>query len=324
MHGFASARYKSFRSKSEALGFIESNQDKKSSAPVIATKKKNERCENVKVHPTLPPGDDERPIKRQKVEVHRATVVPLQNPYTQSSKITLPARQQPLLPATLPAHRESSVVVASPPTKSTVTNRKLKVHINFDGGSRGNPGLAGGTHACVRHCRVPAKRGDLLQLQRLTRVFFPCRRRPGTSAGAVITLQEQCAASQDGSPPFRQTIRVRDCLPHPATNNVAEYRGVIVGLTVAWKEVNAYVTRQNVMSSMSTPSLLRTHLVIQGDSQLIVKQITGKCRCNNAKLKPYLAKVKTLLSEFQGLGDCQVSVEHVYREFNSHADGTSN
>jgi len=63
-------------------------------------------------------------------------------------------------------------------------------------------------------------------------------------------------------------------------------------------------------------------LFVQGDSNLIIRQMNGSYSCKSDKLKPLYQKSKSLLQEFRDLGNgSRVSLEHVYRDTNSVADG---
>lgn len=81
-----------------------------------------------------------------------------------------------------------------------------------------------------------------------------------------------------------------------ATNNYAEYCGVIAGIEKA-------------------AELGVTTLDIRLDSQLIVRQITGQYRVKEPSLKPLHEKAKTALLRFR-----KFSIEHVPREKNKEAD----
>ena len=85
-----------------------------------------------------------------------------------------------------------------------------------------------------------------------------------------------------------------------ATNNVAEYDALIWGLGLA-----------------------RDHgcreLEVRMDSELIVRQMTGRYRVKNEGLKPLFATAKGLLASFQ-----KVRFVHVRRENNTEADRYAN
>jgi ribonuclease HI len=122
--------------------------------------------------------------------------------------------------------------------------------LQFDGGSRGNPGPAG--------------------------------------FGVAIY-------SQDNTPIFTlgRFIGV-------ATNNVAEYSGLICGLEEALK-------------------LGATKLLVRGDSELVIKQMKGQYRVKNPGLKPLYEKAKGLAAKFT-----QIAYDHTYRDGNELPDKLAN
>jgi ribonuclease HI len=81
-----------------------------------------------------------------------------------------------------------------------------------------------------------------------------------------------------------------------ATNNVAEYRAVIAGLSAA-----------------RTFGARRLHL--RADSQLVIRQLEGRYRVKNAALRPLFEEVRALLASYD-----EVVLEHVPREQNVEAD----
>ena len=81
-----------------------------------------------------------------------------------------------------------------------------------------------------------------------------------------------------------------------ATNNVAEYKALIKGLTEA-KKMEA------------------THLQINMDSELVVKQMQGKYKIKEPALQLLAKEVFVLLGSFES-----VVFTHVRREFNKDAD----
>jgi len=81
-----------------------------------------------------------------------------------------------------------------------------------------------------------------------------------------------------------------------ATNNVAEYKGVIGALRVASR-------------------LGASRVTLQSDSQLLVRQINGQYRVKNAGLKPLYEQAKQLQA---GFDSCEF--RHVRREENTDAD----
>jgi ribonuclease HI len=81
-----------------------------------------------------------------------------------------------------------------------------------------------------------------------------------------------------------------------ATNNVAEYRALLLGIDRA-RELGA------------------TELELVGDSELIVRQVRGEYKVKDATLRGLHAEVKQALAPFQ-----RWSIRHVRREQNSEAD----
>ncbi len=81
-----------------------------------------------------------------------------------------------------------------------------------------------------------------------------------------------------------------------ATNNVAEYNGLLEALNLADRAG-------------------AEHVELLSDSELIVKQINGQYRVRHPDLKPLFAKAKQRISGFAFF-----SIRHVRREHNKDAD----
>ena len=130
------------------------------------------------------------------------------------------------------------------------TLEKNNYILNFDGCSKGNPGLSG--------------------------------------AGAVI---------------YNNNIEVwggYSFVDTSATNNQAEYTGLIIGLK--------YAVDNQIQD-----------LLVQGDSQLVINQMTGKYKCNADKLVGLYKTAKALEKQIK-----TVQYAHVLRRFNSRSDELSN
>lgn len=126
----------------------------------------------------------------------------------------------------------------------------MRVTIEADGGSRGNPGVAG--------------------------------------YGAVVLG------------PGREVLAERaEGIGH-ATNNVAEYRGLIAGLEAA-AELGA------------------TEVAARLDSKLVVEQMSGRWKVKHPDMIPLAAKARTLAARFD-----KVTYTWIPREQNSHADRLAN
>lgn len=84
------------------------------------------------------------------------------------------------------------------------------------------------------------------------------------------------------------------------TNNIAEYRALIIGMILA-------------------ESYEITHLTCFLDSELIVKQLNGEYKVKNENMKNLFTEVQELLDNFQ-----QIEFKHIRREKNKIADSIVN
>src|SRR3954451_6431122 len=124
------------------------------------------------------------------------------------------------------------------------------ITVQFDGGSRGNPGPAG--------------------------------------VGVVLR-------AADGTPLVTLGKFIGRC-----TNNVAEYRALITALEEAKK-------------------LGAKKITIRGDSELIIRQMTGQYRVKHPDLQPLHAKAQELMHGF-----ASAKIEHNLRHKNALADKLAN
>lgn len=85
-----------------------------------------------------------------------------------------------------------------------------------------------------------------------------------------------------------------------ATNNVAEYKAVLLGLLGA--------LGQGIQ-----------RLELRADSELLIKQLRGEYRVKSPGLRPLYDEARRLLSRFS-----QVTLTHVRRELNGEADRLAN
>ena len=85
-----------------------------------------------------------------------------------------------------------------------------------------------------------------------------------------------------------------------ATNNVAEYNGLLAALRYALDRGHA-------------------DLRIRADSELLVRQMRGEYKVKNAGLQPLHREARALADRIG-----RVTFEHVRREFNKEADRLSN
>ena len=85
----------------------------------------------------------------------------------------------------------------------------------------------------------------------------------GTGAGVVL------------SPPTGETLRYIIRLDFKATNNKAEYEGLLTSLRAA-------------------AGLGVRRLIVKGDSQLVVNQVNKDYQCSDPMMVAYLAEVKKM------------------------------
>jgi probable phosphoglycerate mutase len=136
--------------------------------------------------------------------------------------------------------------------------RGVRLLVEFDGGSRGNPGNSG--------------------------------------CGAVVLEAGSMAVLQN----------ISGWLPTPATNNEAEYNAALLGVRAAVK---------------LAAQLPIEHLVLQGDSLLVLNQLSGKFEVRSSNLVALHEQVlRELSTHFAG----RYELKHVAREFNSRADKLAN
>jgi ribonuclease HI len=83
------------------------------------------------------------------------------------------------------------------------------------------------------------------------------------------------------------------------TNNVGEYMGLLGGLKVC---------KENHLDN----------ILIQGDSKLVVYQVSNKWKINYDHIRKLYNEIQDLLKHF-----VSVSIRHVYREENNRADELS-
>jgi probable phosphoglycerate mutase len=128
------------------------------------------------------------------------------------------------------------------------------------------------------------------------------------TAAAVIAYIDGGARGNPGPAGFGVRIEQSDgtlveefseAIGH-ATNNVAEYRGLLAALD--WAKARGC-----------------RELHVRSDSLLLVQQMLGNYKVKNAGLQPLHAKARLLAHEIG-----RVTFEHVGRSFNAHADRLAN
>ena len=115
------------------------------------------------------------------------------------------------------------------------------------------------------------------------------RGNPGPAAAAAVVSDENGEILEEASE-----------LLGDATNNVAEYRGLLLGLHRA-------------------RALGATEVEVVNDSELIARQVEGAYKVKHAGLKPLHAEAVAALRPFE-----RWSIRSVPREQNAHADALVN
>lgn len=115
------------------------------------------------------------------------------------------------------------------------------------------------------------------------------RGNPGPAAVAAV------ATAEDGEPLAERSQTIGE-----ATNNVAEYRALLLGLELA-RELGA------------------TEVEVVNDSELVARQVGGEYRVKHAGLKPLYLDAMRALRGFDSW-----SVRSVRREHNDRADALVN
>ena len=115
------------------------------------------------------------------------------------------------------------------------------------------------------------------------------RGNPGPAGSGALLLDEK------GEPLAELTLSLGR-----ATNNVAEYRALILGLEAA--------RRQGI-----------DEVDVRMDSMLVVRQMQGLWKIKHPGLRPLALRAGALLAEFR-----RRTIEHIPREKNTRADALAN
>lgn len=120
---------------------------------------------------------------------------------------------------------------------------------------------------------------------------------PGQSGSAYV-LFSPILIDEHGTQ-YRDVIQEGYKFFEYATNNEAEYNGLILGLESALK-------------------LGIEEIDVEGDSNLIIQQVTGAWKVKVDRLVPLKSKASSLLHKFK-----KYTIKHIYREENTDADRLS-
>ena len=196
---------------------------------------------------------------------------------------------------------------------------KLWFHVMFDGGSRANPNGHAGSGTYIT-----------------TRKFY------NLDTNGISTATKQAKQQV-----YNDTYHIRSYLGFgKVTNNQAEYNGLVVGLEHIVQQLHEDTTaRRRAAAAAAVSGRRDVTIVIQGDSDLIMKQMNGLYKCKSPKLISYHQKsiglVHTIKNEIDTYSSgspaaattttnskptrpYDITFEHVYRESNTVADRLAN
>jgi ribonuclease HI len=260
VNGHTGARYKSFKTLEEAQEFVSLDHRPTGGGSKAGIKRTRTEAAMATTPwtETAITVDDTRPPK-----VANKSKPPSQQDVPKKKESLASSQRNAKLPAPFVRAARNEPTSRHPSLQAP----GVRVSMMFDGGARGNPGVA------------------------------------GAGAGVVIF-------NEQSNPPSRKTIHVRDYVGLMATNNNAEYRGLVAGLKVILEEV----------MKIEWNGSKQVKLIIQGDSKLIIKQIKGEWQVKNEGLKPLYRETKDLIRRIENVCECVTILEHVYRDGNKLAD----
>ena len=111
---------------------------------------------------------------------------------------------------------------------------------------------------------------------------------PGPCAGAYVIYN-----------PNHEVIAEGGDFIEKGTNNIGEYTGLIIGLEKCLE-------------------MKIEELRVEGDSMLVISQVTGKWKINHEHLRVLCERAQKMIGEFH-----VIEFRHIKRELNCHADQLS-
>lgn len=137
------------------------------------------------------------------------------------------------------------------------------------------------------------------------------RGNPGKSASAFAVLESY---KDESGKKKRRLIYKFGINLGIATNNQAEYMGLFLGLRFMYD--NSQIQDEEKKEDLQ---LDLNNFHIEGDSQLIIKQIKGEYKVKDPELKKIYDNVMFFIKKLNVL-----TINHIYREFNTIADAECN
>jgi ribonuclease HI len=235
-------------------------------------------------------------------------------------------------PTNLSAAPPPSPMTAAPFRRNnpfTDSSHDMSILLHFDGGSRGNPGVAGsGAHIVISR-RVGLRQHDQDDNQVVDDDHDQNDDTNDTRGVRMVTSTR--TTTRRTVVVSRSTIRLQRFLQGSQTNNQAEYWGLITGLECVYEQLaqqEPFLKEEKKKNhAKHHPKLPWTvSLTIQGDSKLVVQQMNGAWKVGDI-LQPAYQTAQECLHRIQAL--CRDTgvllhyrLSHVYRNENKDADRT--
>ena len=332
--GYSNSRFKSFKNQDDAIAFVNQyNQDQNQAQRQVEADDNDSK-------------EDKKKRPRQNQEQERQHQVDVDEEKPSGSGLGTAKRQRSAATETT---TESSLQQQQQQTVS------LWFQLNFDGGSRGNPGIAGAGAEIVTRILLDAKQDHNHESQGSCKKNQTRTHNNNDKNNGKNTITAR-----------RMKTKIRTYLGNHSTNNQAEYAGLIVGLQHildslvkenCWMKVppsssssssgvSSADDDDDATTAQTFPSVSKVTVIAQGDSQLIIKQLKGENKCRNAKLQPLhtrcLELIESIKQQSQNIINKYSStnnyvigrtptmtnpvsvdliLEHVCRDMNSNADG---
>lgn len=232
---------------------------------------------------------------------HKDAETYLQIQNVDSSKRKAPPSSRGAAPSTKRA--KPGATFAEPAKQATfLPTTDLTFHVSFDGGSRGNPGLAGCGAEVIFTCRGK----DLL--------IYQYTKDPSRTHSKTTEL-------------VRTKTRICRFLRNHSTNNQAEYWGLVSALYSVNDQLREWIGRSLPYTHPSRYPI-SVSVIVQGDSNLVIQQMKQNFKVKTPSLlTPYrraMSHIRRIREacEHEAIQLREISFEHVYRKDNKIADGT--
>jgi len=181
------------------------------------------------------------------------------------------------------------------------------INVFFDGGSRGNPGVAGAGAVVTRQVG-------------------------GEETSQVVKIRQYCGPSSTNNVAEYTGLLLG---LRAAKDFAEEYVNGIKKSTPTSNRSHASLSLISSAAARTATKIAHVEINVRGDSDLIIKQMNGQYQCKNAKLIPLYDNCRSIASQLKmmehsnsgdGLTNLRVSIDisHVYRNENKVADALAN